>query len=150
MIFDVVHTTRYDYQGTATLCHSEARLLPRSFEFQTCLKSKIDVDPGLAAIEGRMDHFGNQATFFSIQEPHTSLEVTARSRVKVLNRQVAVSAGSTWEAARDRFMTDSSSAILTAREYRLTSPHVPRTPTVAGFAEASSRRVATWWKHCWT
>lgn len=137
MIFDVVHTTRYDYAGTATLCHSEARLLPRSFESQTSLSSRIDVAPRPAALDGRVDHFGNQTTYFSIQEPHDSLEVTASSRVKVLSREIPPAAGVTWEDARNSVVADTTPAALTAREFRLASKHVPRASSLAAFAETS-------------
>lgn len=136
MIFDLTHRTRYAYQTTATLCHSEARLTPRSFESQTCLESRLTVTPKPAMMDGREDHFGNHVAYFSIQEPHDALEVVATSRVKVLVRDV-YAGGISWEAAAERIDADLSVGAIAAREYRLASPFVPRKPFLEDYASTS-------------
>ena len=126
MTYRVIHTTSFAYKQSATLCHSEARLSPIDSPEQTCLESCIDVQPTPALVSGRIDHFGNRTTYFSIQEPHKSLEVTATSSVRVERSPDAKTAcPSKWEAARKAIYQSSDWPDLSARQFVMPSPHIP-------------------------
>ncbi|MEJ0102088.1 MAG: transglutaminase N-terminal domain-containing protein [Bacteroidota bacterium] len=45
MNYEVVHTTEYLYEGTISLCHNIARLMPRSTGTQFCKKTSVHISP---------------------------------------------------------------------------------------------------------
>src|SRR5580658_6612252 len=72
------HSTRYLYSGPVSMCHTEAHLTPRPRKNQTILDYALDVSPTPDSLLSREDYFGNQATFFSIAEPHRELIITSK------------------------------------------------------------------------
>jgi transglutaminase-like putative cysteine protease len=138
MKFHIVHTTRYTYSQPVSLCHNETHLRPRVFELQDCLDARIDIAPLPARSDERADYFGNPVTYFSVQEPHGQLTVTATSTVR---RRAAVfldADGSlAWDHVAAHLRTAGSAATLAAREYVLDSPLVAAGPDLAAFAVPS-------------
>jgi transglutaminase-like putative cysteine protease len=66
------------------LCQNQAHLTPRESYRQKCLGCKLDVSPTPASMRPWTDAFGNAATYFSIEQAHRELVVSARSHVEVL------------------------------------------------------------------
>lgn len=84
MIYLVRHTTRYDYSETVPICYNRAHLTPRNDGHQRVWDRRIDVTPSRAVFsEPRADFFGNELTYFTVQEPHNSMEVTLHAQVDV-------------------------------------------------------------------
>ena len=82
-----VHTTTYLYSQPVFLCHTQLHLKPRSEGHQRVVEHQLVVLP--AAPEPPLEHvdyFGNQVTYFSVQEPHQTLTITASS---VIEKQYA-------------------------------------------------------------
>jgi len=101
--YDVVHTTVYAYRDKVSVSHHLARLSPRSLPYQACLQHVLQFDPEPAVQSSHTDYFGNQATFFAMQGPHTRLTVTARSTVQVSPRTPPVPSDTCpWERATDQ------------------------------------------------
>lgn len=73
-------------------------LTPRATYDQECLEYQLRVDPNPAFMASRVDYFGNMAEYFSIENAHRRLEITAESIVDVrspLSRLAAASLN--WE-----------------------------------------------------
>ncbi len=104
MNYRVTHTTKYTYEGRVSLCHNESRLTPRNLPFQTCSNCIVSVDPWPKFITERVDFFGNTTHYFSIENPHHELNVTAVSYVTTAKNsyQLGISETLSWEAARDQ------------------------------------------------
>jgi transglutaminase-like putative cysteine protease len=101
--YEVVHATRYAYTESVSVSHHVARLSPRPFAYQACLRHGLNVEPGPAVLSTHTDYFGNDATFFAMQGAHRGLTVTARSRVRVEPRSAPRPADTPpWESASDR------------------------------------------------
>lgn len=81
MIFNITHTTKYDYNAPVSYCHNIATLRPRDSTGQQLLDYTIDIKPEPAEISERVDFFGNYITRFSIQTRHTVLKVETKSKV---------------------------------------------------------------------
>ena len=81
MIFNVKHTTRYEYNAPVIYCHNIATLRPRKSNGQELLDYKIQITPQPAEISERIDYFGNYITRFSIQTEHKELKVTTKSKI---------------------------------------------------------------------
>lgn len=81
MIFNVTHTTKYEYNAPVDYCHNIATLRPRESKGQELLDYKIQILPQPAEISERIDFFGNYITRFSIQTEHKELKVTTQSKI---------------------------------------------------------------------
>jgi transglutaminase-like putative cysteine protease len=135
MKFHIVHTTRYAYSQLVGLCHNEAHLRPRSCALQDCLDARVDVAPPPACYDERIDYFGNSVAYFSVQQPHDRLTVTATSTVH--RRAPAardLDASLVWNHVAMSLHAAGTSAALAAREYVLDSPLIATSPELLAFA----------------
>lgn len=139
MKYRITHTTSYSYSAPVSLCHNLAHLKPLSFGRQSCISSNITVDPLPATIHDWQDSFGNHSTYFAVQQPHSSLTVTAVSEVLVTSQSDLLDSAfpTTWETAREHLLTSADTDTLTARPYVLESPFVTFTPELTEYAAHS-------------
>jgi len=147
MRYQLRHTTHYDYSGSVTLSHNEARLLPRELPWQHCSNSELTISPTAVRQRERIDFFGNRVVYFSIQEVHDSLDVTVSSSLTTLPRplpdpNVIIS----WEQAlrelaigEHRVSSTQTLEHLHARLFALDSPFVQQSLDLVGY----SRRFFT-------
>jgi transglutaminase-like putative cysteine protease len=77
---DVTHVTTFRYTAPVRDSVNEVRLKPRTDDSQVCLEFRLTTVPA-SEPRGYTDYFDNVVHVFDIQEPHTALEITARSRV---------------------------------------------------------------------
>ncbi len=83
MTYRVTHQTVYHYSEPVTLCHNVLRLTPRCTDRQTCLWSKLRVTPQPAVTNRWTDYFGNDSTFFTVQDRHEQLDIVMTSEAVV-------------------------------------------------------------------
>lgn len=151
MKYRVTHTTEFLYDAQVGLCHNEARLLPIDLQHQQVLSATLKIEPSPHDRFERLDYFGNRTTYFSIQEPHESLLVTAVSEVQVdppelgghpASRQREASLFDSpetrsWESVRDRLRTERSAEIIEAFQFTFDSPMVGIDELLADYARPS-------------
>ena len=82
MIYDIFHETEFHYQSPVTFSHNIARLKPKESPEQELLAFRLDVEPHASQIHTFVDMFGNTNHHLLLREPHRSLKVTGRSRVR--------------------------------------------------------------------
>ncbi len=141
MRFRITHTTRYDYAEPVSLCHSILHLKPRQSERQRTLSSQVRIDPGPAVNREHTDFFGNRVNYFSIQQAHDALEVTAISEVQVGPQELpAPAATPAWEVARDSLQQRRKPSMNSARIFTLASPVVPLNAAARDYAAGSFTR----------
>ncbi|WP_025732837.1 transglutaminase family protein [Carnimonas nigrificans] len=99
MIYRLRHTTRYEYASMVTLCHSEARMLPRQLPWQHCDESEITIFPITVSRCMHTDVFGNRVLYFSLEEPHQSLGITIDTRIRTSARPAPVDNGRPWRSS---------------------------------------------------
>ncbi len=139
MKYRVRHSTRYLYLDTVSQCYSLAHLLPRNTFFQRCNRAFIQVDPLPAVGADRTDYFGNHTYHFSVQAPHTVLEVTAESEVEITARRQSLSLdiGASCADVRSMLYDTAFEENIKAREFVLDSPMVQRGSALAAYAAPS-------------
>lgn len=136
--YHIYHTTQYRYSEPVSQCHNEAHLSPRSLPHQQCLHSQLQIQPTPAVYQEREDFFGNRVVYFALQEPHTTLEVTALSEVQILPENLPhPGIVSAWEEVRTLLHHGLDSSVLEARQFILDSPLVCISQTLASYAEPS-------------
>ena len=145
MKYKVTHTTIYNYTEAVPICHNEVHLTPRDHRRQTCLAHRLRIRPEPARIDTRVDAFGNHAGWFSIQEGHERLAVTAHSQVQVAEPEVPDPASTPpWEEIRDRFALGQPPWWLEARQFVYESPHVPIADELRAYAQPSFPAGRPW------
>ncbi|WP_010581857.1 transglutaminase family protein [Schlesneria paludicola] len=138
MHYNVRHTTIYSYADAVSLCQNEVHLTPRQTPFQSCAGFQLDIAPDPVRRRSRIDAFGNQVWYFSLEEPHHELQITARSRVSIAPRELPI-AGATqpWEQVRDQLIRAESPDMRQLAQFRFESPFVQLLDEVRDYALVS-------------
>ena len=144
MDYKISHTTVYTYTEGVPFCHNEVHLTPRDHSRQSCISNRLSIKPQPKWIESVLDYFGNSVSFFTIEEGHQKLSVTAASKVRVTELPRLVPSKMSWEAVRDQMPGDHSPAVLEAYQYVFDSPHVPTSPDLAAYAAISYTPGRPW------
>jgi transglutaminase-like putative cysteine protease len=135
MIYKIVHRTTYKYVYPVSFGSHVACLKPRSFSGNRLVRHEMRIEPGPTECTERVDYFGNQLCFFTIQEPHHALSVEARSEVVV--DRAADSNGksaSPWEHSASALSHDHSPEGLDAYQFQFESPRIRTRPEYAAYA----------------
>lgn len=143
MVYRVVHKTVYSYESYVSASYGQVYLLPRNTPGQRVLSTSVEIDPLPDNYAERDDFFGNRAAHFAVLDAHTTLSVTASSRVEVFDKPTYdLQAGPTWEQARsllaNRDWSDpqvSDPDVVDARQFILDSKAAPIDPSVIDFAQ---------------
>jgi transglutaminase-like putative cysteine protease len=143
MDYKIVHTTEYSYTEAVPVCHNEIHLNPRESLYQKRFVSRLAIEPTPRLIESRLDYFGNDTKYFTIDEGHNRLTVTASSRVRVSAPPQPQECTATWEAVRDR-TAECTPPNLDAVQFALESPHVETSAALAAYAAPSFATGRPW------
>jgi len=140
MLYRVTHVTAYAYEDRVSVSHNEARVTPRRTPGQLPLRTQLLIEPPPAVMSSRLDYFGNTSHFFSLEESHGRLSVTAVSEVDVTGVEPPAAALTpAWETVRAEVRRDRSPAGLEAMGYTFDSPFVRPEPEVVEYARSSFR-----------
>jgi transglutaminase-like putative cysteine protease len=137
-LFDITHTTTYDYRSPVTVAHHLLRLAPRLLRRQVRVSHELDFAPTPASVDRHLDYFGNDVAFAIFEGAHRQLRVTARSRVAVGAAYIPDTAETpAWESVRNICRADLSAPVLDAGEFAFGSPLVPVDAAFADYARES-------------
>lgn len=136
MIYQVSHTTRYDYDAPVIASFAELRQLPDDVDGQVCLSRSVTTQPGAEHYREHRDYFGNLAAVVVVREKHTQLVVTSTSLVDTIDRPIDFGdAGRRpW---RSYTVAQASPDDLTAVEFTIDSALVERSEQLAEYARPS-------------
>lgn len=136
MYLQITHATRYDYLPAVEIAQHMAYLQPVNNRYQKLLSHSLDISPTPTQMTQTLDVFGNPRCFFSLQSPHTVLDVVANSVVHTVGRALPLSLSS-WEQTREQYRYQSGGHFDAATEFVFASPFCPRTPEFAAYARPS-------------
>jgi transglutaminase-like putative cysteine protease len=123
MEYFVRHRTTYRYLQDVSHSWHLAHLRPRITPLQAVHDSSITLSLEPASRVAREDYFHNPCELFSIDRPHTHLEVLAESRVTVNPAPVRASRDSEpWEEVRARLENPQDDEERDAVQYLFDSP----------------------------
>jgi transglutaminase-like putative cysteine protease len=134
VIYDIRHTTTFDYEDFVSVSHHVLHLTPREHARQRRLDSDLRVEPTPAVNAGGADYFGNPVRHLTVQEPHDRLVVDARARVDVqaLPEPPDLEASDPWETVRQRLAED-----IAVCEFEFDSPYAIGNEDVLRYARQS-------------
>ncbi len=137
-LFDLTHTTTYDYRSPVTVAHHLLRVAPRRLSRLLPLAYSLEIHPTATALRQHTDYFGNEVAFAALEGAHRQFRVTARSRVAVGPAFIPDPAETpAWESVRSRCRADFSEPVLEASEFSFASPLVPLERGFGSFAARS-------------
>jgi transglutaminase-like putative cysteine protease len=138
MNYRILHRTIYDYSELVSVSHHAARLKPRLTEVQPRADFSLEIVPAPTVRTMRADYFGNQVCFFSVQQIHRRLEITASSRVWV-NRVTPPVLGLSpeWKKVAALFRENPTGETAGLHQFRFDSPLLRATPELAAYARPS-------------
>jgi transglutaminase-like putative cysteine protease len=121
-----------------SICHNEIRLTPRKTPSQDCLHTILEVEPAPALLNPEVDYFGNLLSFFTLEEPHQRMVVTAESEL-VLEPRATPPPEKTlpWNKLRERFARDLTDEGLAAFSFTFESPLVQTLPELEEYVAPS-------------
>ena len=137
MTYRIVHKTTYKYKHPVSFGNHAVYLAPRSQPHHRCLRHELLVTPAPATQTERMDYFGNQVTFFTIQEPHEELAIEARSLVVIEGEAPWPSDSMAWDDAARSLQGEVTPESLEALQFVFESPRIKPSNDFAAYAEAS-------------
>lgn len=138
MHYAVKHITHYSYPDAVSICQNNVHLMPRQTPFQSSTGFQLEVSPEPILMRSWTDYFGNEVRYFSLEEPHEELRVTARSKVHVtLRPNEDPSATPSWEFVRDQLAAAETPDLRTISQFRFDSPYVQYLAEAAEFARPS-------------
>jgi transglutaminase-like putative cysteine protease len=137
MKYEVTHRTVYHYSEPVTLGHNSTHLTPRTLASQRCMANRLVILPAPSCQRTWTDYFGNHVTYFTVEEEHRELNVTAVSEVAMETQAPQeISASMPWEEARDAIRR-TSAVDLSAAPFSFDSPCVLRDDRLASYAAMS-------------
>ena len=138
MTYNITHATNYYYSNSVSLCHNLTHLAARTCSWQTCLRSELQLSSPPAVSITRTDYFGNTVTFFTVQEPHKKLEITAINEVQVHPRPTPEPSKTwPWERAVDFLRTPRDAETLDVYQFVFDSHYIQRDPALAAYGALS-------------
>ncbi len=120
------------------MCHNLTHLTPRATEWQQVHETSLDVSPTPAVSVNRGDYFGNPAVFFTIQDLHRELVVTAKHDVEVLKRYPPDPQRTPpWEEVVGQLRVNTHPEWLEASQFTYNSPFIVTGDDLAEYAAPS-------------
>ncbi|RFO98385.1 transglutaminase [Rhodoferax lacus] len=136
MLLQVTHETSYHYRPAVETAQHMAYMEPCEHTTQQVLDHSLHVNPVPSQMRKLRDVFGNAHCFFSLQVPHSVLEVVAHSLIAT-QASPLVSSPLPWEKVRELFRYQAGNRFDAASEFVYPSPFVPRHMEFATFARSS-------------
>ncbi len=136
MIYEVLHTTQYDYDAPVETSFAEVRQMPDDVDGQVCVRRAITTEPAPEYQRDHRDYFGNLTATVAIREPHTRLVVTSSSLIDTSHRPAEFGD----DGLRPWMSYTAAQADpddLDMIEFSLDSPLVKRSEQLADYAQPS-------------
>jgi transglutaminase-like putative cysteine protease len=138
MTYRITHKTTYKYRRPVSFGNHAVYLTPRSRPHCVCTSNELRVSPAPATQSERVDHFGNQLTVFSIQEPHEQLEIEARSQMVIDGDPAPWPEHSpSWNGVAQDLPSASTQDGIDAYQFVFESPRIPVGAEFAAYASPS-------------
>ncbi|MDF3820870.1 transglutaminase family protein, partial [Leptospira sp. 96542] len=134
--FRVIHKTKYQYEDLVSYCHNMAHMYPLTSFHQDCFRTHVTVYPKPVVSSFRRDYFGNQVFYFSVEDPHKSLEVVVESTIRTHSGLgYDLSKSMIWDTIYSYITESTLEQDLNAIEYVQPSAYIKTKNVYADFAK---------------
>ena len=138
MIYQLRHLTTYLYEKPVTFARCALRLAPRQDADQVVLDSHLTITPHPTRLEEHVGQFGERVVTATIETPHRSLKILARSHVEVTRPgPVWPLGGAPWEAVREAAFTSMSLDLASPVHFLYPTAMTALQPPITAFVAES-------------
>jgi len=131
----VQHDTVYDYQPAVETAQHTAHLQPRETALQRVRSFNLQISPTPEGLRHGLDAFGNPQAWWTLTQPHTQLQVVARSEVNTAP-PLDLQGTQPWEAVREHFRYRSGQPGDAQNCFVFGSHHAPVHEAFAAYARS--------------
>ena len=126
LLFEITHTTNYEYVSEVSVSHHLLRLTPRDGSKQRCLEHRLEIRPEPGTFSSRRDYFGNVTHFVGVETSHKTFGINSHCRVAISPVFIPDPLETPpWEIVRASCRGDHAGQALEAHEFTYPSPLVP-------------------------
>lgn len=139
MRYRITHRTSYRHSETVPLCQNALWLTPRKDEWQKRMSHRLDINPSPTGRGSRTDYFGNEVTYFTLDNGYRALDIVAVSEVEVVPRSQNMQGEESpaWETLAADRCDDLSATGIDIFQYRFDSPLAIASEELAEYARES-------------
>lgn len=132
--YRVKHVTTYSYGSPRVAAYERGRMTPRPAPSQRVLESTTSVEPQPAQISRHTDGYGNPSYYIEVRQPHTVLQITKESVVRVAWPRPDLERLDRWTVAEAAALIAERGDPIDRVEFLLPSPQVVLTAEVSEYA----------------
>lgn len=138
-VLSVSHSTVYHYATAVETAQHLATIRPRACMWQTIVAHQEHIDPSPSYVTSRVDGFGNDVLYFSLDTPHESLRMTSETTVQLLPRWRGLDPAATpaWEDVAQCLRYQAGSVFYPEAEFCFASPNIVLSPELQAYARQS-------------
>jgi transglutaminase-like putative cysteine protease len=132
----ITHETTYRYSTVVETAQHLATIRPLACAWQQIAFHRESIKPDPSYMSSRIDAFGNDVIYFSLDTPHESLCMTSETVVELSPRWDMLDASTTppWETVAERLRYRAGAAFYPESEFCFASPNVVPSPELRAFA----------------
>lgn len=131
----VQHDTVYDYRPAVETAQHTGHLQPRETALQRVLGFDLQISPAPDSLHHGQDAYGNPQAWWTLLQPHTQLQVVARSEVQTA-APLDLQGSQPWEAVREHFRYRSGQTGDAQTRFVFGSHHAPLHEQFTAFARS--------------
>lgn len=135
-VLSVSHRTTYRYSTLVETAQHLATIRPRACKWQHVMSHVETIEPTPSYQTSRVDAFGNEVIYFSLDAPHDSLHLMSETVVELLPRWGALDPERTepWETLAERMRYRSGAPFHPESEFCFASPNIVLLPEWRAYA----------------
>ncbi|GJH18062.1 transglutaminase family protein [Caballeronia novacaledonica] len=138
-VLAVTHRTTYRYSTPVEIAQHLATIRPLHCPWQQVISHTERIEPVPSYVHSRVDAFGNDVLYFSLDAPHERLSMTSETTVRLTPRWNALDAEATppWETVAQRMRYRAGESFYPESEFCYASPNISLDHELRAYAQAS-------------
>jgi transglutaminase-like putative cysteine protease len=140
----VTHRTTYRYSTPVEIAQHLATIRPLHCPWQQVIAHSERIEPTPSYVHSRVDAFGNDVLYFSLDTPHERLSMTSETTVRLTPRWSALDANATppWEEVAQRLRYHAGAPFFAESEFCYASPNIALDQGMRDYAQTSFAKDA--------
>ena len=138
-VLAVTHRTTYRYSTPVEIAQQLATIRPLHCPWQQVISHTERIEPVPSYVHSRVDAFGNDVLYFSLDAPHERLSMTSETTVRLTPRWNAFDPDATppWEEVAQRLRYSAGAPFFAESEFCYASPNISLDHALREYAQAS-------------
>jgi transglutaminase-like putative cysteine protease len=138
-VLAVTHRTTYRYSTPVEIAQHLATIRPLHCPWQQVISHTERIEPVPSYVHSRVDAFGNDVLYFSLDAPHERLSMTSETTVRLTPRWSTLDADATppWEDVAQRLRYRAGGSFHLESEFCYASPNISLDHELRDYAQAS-------------